>query len=427
MQFYEMFAGHVPWLTFWVFGLGACIGSFLNVVIWRIPREESIVHVPSHCPKCDKKIRPWENIPIISWLCLRGKCSKCKAPISPRYIFIEALTALLFVAVWMRAWRIYSLAPQRAWHPSMILMFCVLIALLVAISFIDIDHRIVPDRIVLFGVIVAVVGALVWPGSHGMVSAPRHLDHLNHKLALKAILSVFARFAPGVLNSARWPAAIDSLMGALLGGGVLWLLSEVGKLLRGKTTIESDEIVTLILKRKGFEDPEEGFQEWEDTFIRTSDKLIVKGKVVLVELRSKAKSEKPKLSDDIVDVVVTEDEGVQFDDAVIPLDDIKSIAIETQEWTIPLEPMGLGDATLMAMVGAFLGPGGVIFTLTLGSFVGAGLGIMKIVFDRAKMHSSLPFGPSLAIGAVCYMLIFNEVVLVWFKIMNLFNMMPGGS
>ena len=70
------------------FGLGACIASFLNVVIWRVPRGESIVSPPSHCPKCNAAIKWYQNIPILSWLALRGKCANCKAPISPRYILI---------------------------------------------------------------------------------------------------------------------------------------------------------------------------------------------------------------------------------------------------------------------------------------------------------------------------------------------------
>ena len=84
------------------FGLGACIASFLNVVIWRVPRGESIVSPPSHCPKCNALIKWYQNIPILSWLALRGKCANCKAPISPRYILIEALGGVLFLAAFVK-------------------------------------------------------------------------------------------------------------------------------------------------------------------------------------------------------------------------------------------------------------------------------------------------------------------------------------
>ena len=73
------------------FAMGACIASFLNVVVWRVPRGESIVSPPSHCPKCGAPIRWWQNIPVVSWLALRGKCAKCRAGISPRYILVELL------------------------------------------------------------------------------------------------------------------------------------------------------------------------------------------------------------------------------------------------------------------------------------------------------------------------------------------------
>ena len=84
------------------FGLGACIASFLNVVIWRVPRGESIVSPPSPCPKCNTAIKWYQTIPILSWLALRGKCANCKAPISPRYILFETQGGLLFLAAFWK-------------------------------------------------------------------------------------------------------------------------------------------------------------------------------------------------------------------------------------------------------------------------------------------------------------------------------------
>ena len=89
-------------LAFFSFWLGACIASFLNVVIWRVPRGESIVSPPSHCPKCNAPIKWWQNIPILSWLALRGKCANCRAAISPRYIGVELLGGVLFLAAFLK-------------------------------------------------------------------------------------------------------------------------------------------------------------------------------------------------------------------------------------------------------------------------------------------------------------------------------------
>lgn len=116
---------------------GLVIGSFLNVVIWRLPRHESLVKPGSHCPGCDAPIAPRDNIPVVSWLLLRGRCRKCAEPISIRYPFVELLTGVLFAAVGAR------------FHDSWALpAFLVLTAALIAISAIDLEHFIIPNRIV---------------------------------------------------------------------------------------------------------------------------------------------------------------------------------------------------------------------------------------------------------------------------------------
>ena len=95
-------------IGFFSFWLGACIGSFLNVVVWRVPRGESIVRPPSHCPKCNASIKWHQNIPILSWLALRGRCANCREPISPRYILVELLTGLLFLAAFWKCSPVYA-------------------------------------------------------------------------------------------------------------------------------------------------------------------------------------------------------------------------------------------------------------------------------------------------------------------------------
>src|SRR5881398_815126 len=91
---------HALYITF-AFAFGACVGSFLNVVVWRLPRGESIVSPPSHCPKCGTKLAWYDNIPVFGWIALRGKCRYCGQPISVRYPIFEAITGLLFVAYYL--------------------------------------------------------------------------------------------------------------------------------------------------------------------------------------------------------------------------------------------------------------------------------------------------------------------------------------
>jgi leader peptidase (prepilin peptidase) / N-methyltransferase len=116
--------------------LGLAIGSFLNVVIWRVPRKVSVVRPPSHCPQCETPIRPLDNIPVLSWLVLQGKCRHCGNPIPVRYPLVEASCGVLFAVVAARFGASWEL-------PA----YLVLTAALLAISIIDLEHFIVPDRI----------------------------------------------------------------------------------------------------------------------------------------------------------------------------------------------------------------------------------------------------------------------------------------
>jgi leader peptidase (prepilin peptidase)/N-methyltransferase len=116
--------------------LGLVVGSFVNVVIWRVPRKESIVVPASHCPSCDAPIAPYDNIPIISWLVLRGRCRHCDVHISARYPAVELLTGLLFAAIGARF--------ADEWVLPAYLVFT---AGLVALSLIDLEHYLLPNRV----------------------------------------------------------------------------------------------------------------------------------------------------------------------------------------------------------------------------------------------------------------------------------------
>jgi leader peptidase (prepilin peptidase)/N-methyltransferase len=186
---------------------GAMIGSFLNVVIHRLPREQSIVFPNSTCPRCSARIRAYDNIPILSFLILRGKCRACGARISPRYPAVEALVALLFAAV--------------TWHDgvSFILAFdLAFAAAIVALLFIDAEHMILPNAITYPGILFALITRVVVP----YVAGPSHFDDLPY---------LITTFPPA------WPAWLVSLIGAaigaLAGGGSLWLMGFLWEKLRG--------------------------------------------------------------------------------------------------------------------------------------------------------------------------------------------------
>lgn len=153
----ELLAGpfllYLPAIVF-----GSCIGSFLNVVIHRVPRGESVVSPPSSCPACGHRIRPWENIPVLGWVFLRGRCSACGSAISGRYPLVELATGLLAVA--SLAW----FGPTLEAATSFILLTCML-----AIAFIDWEHMIIPDELSL-GLLVLGLAISPW-SSTGLVGA----------------------------------------------------------------------------------------------------------------------------------------------------------------------------------------------------------------------------------------------------------------
>jgi leader peptidase (prepilin peptidase) / N-methyltransferase len=133
---------------------GLAVGSFLNVVSYRLPRGESLVSPGSHCPSCSKPVRPYDNVPVVGWLMLRGHCRDCGARISPRYPLVEALSATLAVAV---------VLTKHSAHD--IVLGLVLVAVLVPIALIDLDHRLIPNKLTLPAALLAVLlGLALGPG-----------------------------------------------------------------------------------------------------------------------------------------------------------------------------------------------------------------------------------------------------------------------
>lgn len=138
---------------------GACIGSFANVCIYRIPNDESIVHPRSRCPSCGTPIAWYDNIPVLSYFRLRGRCRHCGARISMRYPIVELIMAVLFLAVW-----------NRYGFDARTLVYMGLVAALVIATFIDIDHMIIPDRISLGGMPAGLLFSALIPALHAQTA-----------------------------------------------------------------------------------------------------------------------------------------------------------------------------------------------------------------------------------------------------------------
>lgn len=159
----------MPYIIYSIFAflLGAVVGSFLNVCICRMPHGESVVSPPSHCPKCDYQIRWYDNIPILSYLLLKGRCRSCGAPISIQYPMVELLNGLLSLALFFRFFppRIFEVGSAQAlsrglFYFAVLFVFC---SAMVVVTFIDLEHQIIPDVITLPGIVVGFVVSFFIP------------------------------------------------------------------------------------------------------------------------------------------------------------------------------------------------------------------------------------------------------------------------
>ena len=172
--------------VFAAFALGACLGSFLNVCIWRIPRGESVVTAPSHCTSCGTEIRWYDNLPIISYLALRGRCRVCHTPYSCRYLVVEALTGSLFTAILLKT----GFAQQV---PSVIPLYWWTILLCISCAWIDAKFRIIPDALTWPAVFYGILLHGLMPSACGTQSAlAGALYAFLSALLPAAFLSVFA-------------------------------------------------------------------------------------------------------------------------------------------------------------------------------------------------------------------------------------------
>jgi leader peptidase (prepilin peptidase)/N-methyltransferase len=272
-------------MTAVVLTFGLIVGSFLNVVIYRLPRGESIAFPGSHCPGCAAPIAPWDNVPVLSYLWLRGRCRHCNVRISLRYPAIELLTGLAFVAVFAQ------------FGPSLAaLVYMVFVAGLIVAAAVDVDLQIIPDEISVGGLL---LGMLVVPALHAA-----HGEPFGSALAASAV-------------------------GASIGGGTLWLVA----------------------------------------FLHARYSVAV---------------------------------GRQF--AHWPGEGESLPRPGEADYWLWFPGLGLGDVKLLAMIGAFLGPWGVLDTILAASLIGLVLGAAYGVVTRS-WNSPFGFAPAISAGAVLSLLV----------------------
>ena len=357
-------------LHFLAFYMGTGIGSFLNVVIYRLPLGISVNNPKrSFCPSCKYQIPMWQNIPLLSWLLLRGKCANCGGKISIRYFMVELLTGVMFYLVFLKISGEYPNPWPHisTWGPQVLCLW-VFMSLLISGTFIDIDHFILPHTITIGGAVVGVLASW-W--------VPALMDQLTHTRGL-----------------------LISLASAALGLGGLWLVVELGKLAFGrKKFVFAKEETWEVTQPDDNEPPVVAFGEhkynWADLFMRATDRMVVSCSTLQVNERSfgavtaELWMEKLKVRD-----------GTSLEE--FSLEGVTTLKAKTTQVVIPREAMGFGDVLFLMMIGAFTGWQAVLFTILAASVIGTVFAVIHRVTGKAEWGAKIPFGPFLAMGAVIW-------------------------
>jgi leader peptidase (prepilin peptidase) / N-methyltransferase len=345
---------------FWslaLFVFGCMVGSFLNVCIHRMPRGESIVSPPSHCPHCNYSIPWYLNIPLVTWLYLRGRCANCRAPISIRYFLVELLTGLAFLGCWLSAGRD---------HPGVALIYCLVLAGFIAASFIDFEHFIIPDEITLGGMGAGFVCSFLAPALHG------------------------APTAVASLKASAWGMAV--------GGGIIFAIVQFGKLVFGRQKLKLAPGSRVIFTENQLVLPDRTIP-YEELFFRQSDTIRAEARTV-----------------ETVDcgywnvAVRLSPQRLRIGDRELNPEEMPHLELVTDQIVLPREAMGLGDVKFMAAIGAFLGWQAALFSLLLSSVVGAFVGVALIALKRHQWSSRLPYGPYIALAAVLWIFAGNSIL-----------------
>jgi leader peptidase (prepilin peptidase)/N-methyltransferase len=349
---------HFWTLTLFVFG--AIVGSFLNVCIYRMPRGESIMSPPSHCPHCGYSIPWYLNVPLVTWLWLRGQCANCRAPISARYFLVELLTGLLFLASWLHVGR---------QSPLLALVYCVVLAGFVVATFIDFQHYIIPDEITIGGMVAGALCSFAVPAVQGAPNA-----------------------AAGLLRS---------FIGMAVGAGVVYLIVRTGKLFFGRQHIALPPNTRIVFTETGVVLPDKEIP-FEELFYRKTDVITLHANVVELIDRCYKNAQVRLMPDKLF-----------IDEESIEPESVSQMEIVADRITLPREAMGFGDVKFMGAIGAFLGWQATLFSLMASSVIGAFVGLALIAFRKQEWSSRVPYGPYIALAAVIWIFGGNKLFEWW--------------
>ena len=350
-------------VVFFVFG--TTVGSFLNVCIHRLPLGQSVVAPPSHCPHCKYSIPWFLNVPLFTWLYLRGKCRNCSAPISVRYFLVELLTGIAFLACWLKFGR---------QSPALSLVYCLVLAGLIVATFIDFEHFIIPDEITFGGMVVGFLFSFLVPSLHA---------HRGIQPALTEAMK-------------------GSALGIAVGAGLIYGILRLGKILFGRKRHFLPEESKLIFTETTLVLPGREIL-YGDVLYRKSDVIRLHARTV--ELVDRCYKD--------VAVALSLD-SLQIGDDTFDPEKVKHMEAVSSEIILPQEAMGLGDVKFMGAIGAFLGWQAVLFSLMVSSLIGSVVGLTLIALRKQAWSSRLPYGPYIAAAAAIWIFGGKQFVEWWF-------------
>jgi leader peptidase (prepilin peptidase)/N-methyltransferase len=353
-----------------VFVMGAVVGSFLNVCIYRLPWEKSVIWPASHCPECLSAIAPRDNIPILSWLALRGECRSCHVRIPVRYALVELLVGVLFVGVYIADIGRGGLGPFAGPAFAQLGYHLILVAFLVAAIFTDVDYQVIPDPITFNGMLLGLALGALFPDVRQPPAGPTQ---------------------PGTMNS--WDGAYPAIVWALAGWVAGWILQWLTRAIFGSPSESTEKpaetesgVVYLLELGWPLVGAVAGWElgllsragPWGGLVVGVQGLVIGGGLVWFFRVFG----------------------GLMF----------------------RKEAMGFGDVTLLAMIGSFLGWQAAVLSFFIGSFLGLVPALWKILVLLAKLITrrksrardrELPFGPYMGMAALLLVLTWSRVWPNW--------------
>jgi leader peptidase (prepilin peptidase)/N-methyltransferase len=331
-----------------------------------------VIRPSSHCPHCKYSIPWFLNIPLATWLYLRGKCANCGNPISIRYFLVELLTGATFAITWI------VIGPRSA---GLALVYCLILAGFIVATFIDIEHIIIPDEITIGGTIAGFVLSAIVPTLHHTA---------DHGQSLQA-----------------------SFWGIAVGGGLVYLILRGGKLAFGKEKLELAPDSKVIFKETALEFPDKEIP-YAEIFYRKSDSIQLFAKTIELADRCYFKT--------LITLNPTE---LKIGEETFNPEEVPHMEVVTDQVILPREAMGFGDVKFMAAIGAFLGWQATIFALMVSAVLGTLVSLGAIAIRRAEWSSRIPYGPYIAAAAVIYMFLPADIQMMWRDYLSVFTQLFG--